>query len=107
MIAVIWLGMNVTPSQHLIKTELRKTDILAHLGGDEFSVLILRKTDILARLGSDEFGLLLYQCPLEPAQQLPICCGANLSIPLCVGRQNVFYQCQYRLSGARMQTLKA
>jgi len=53
--------MNVTPSQHLIKTELRKTNILAHLGGDEFSVLIyLRKTDILARLGSDEFGLLLY-----------------------------------------------
>jgi PAS domain S-box-containing protein len=55
----------------LLRTELRKTDILARLGGDEFSVLIyLRKTDILARLGSDEFGLLLYQCPLEPAQQI-------------------------------------
>jgi len=39
----------------LLRTELRKTDILARLGGDEFSVLIC-KTDILARLGSDEFG---------------------------------------------------
>jgi len=28
-------------------------------------LIYLRKTDILARLGSDEFGLLLYQCPLE------------------------------------------
>jgi len=60
----------------LAKTEHIGPIFLAHFSGDEFSVLIyLRKTDILARLGSDD--LASYQCPLEPAVRLPICCEAE------------------------------
>ena len=49
-------------------------EVCGHLAGDEFlrqfSAVLqtrIRKTDILARLGSDEFGLILQHCNLEKA----------------------------------------
>lgn len=49
-------------------------DTCGHVVGDEvlrkISAMLqkrVRKTDVLARLGSDEFGLILYQCNLEQA----------------------------------------
>ncbi|WP_392534032.1 EAL domain-containing protein [Nostoc sp. C117] len=52
-------------------------DTSGHLAGDELLRQVtalfqsqIRKTDTLARIGGDEFGLLLYQCPLEQAQRV-------------------------------------
>ncbi|OLP18224.1 hypothetical protein BST81_11735 [Leptolyngbya sp. 'hensonii'] len=49
-------------------------EVGGHIAGDEFLCQIsqlfrqrVRKTDILARLGSDEFALILHQCELEQA----------------------------------------
>jgi diguanylate cyclase (GGDEF)-like protein/PAS domain S-box-containing protein len=49
-------------------------DTCGHIAGDEFlrriSAILqqrVRKSDILARLGSNEFGLIFYQCNLEQA----------------------------------------
>jgi len=68
-------------------------------------VIYLRKTDILARLGSDEFGLLL---PMPIRASTTDCQYAAGRIYTALwGRQNVFYQCQYRLSGARCRHSKA
>jgi diguanylate cyclase (GGDEF)-like protein len=52
-------------------------DSCGHLAGDEFlrqlAVIMksrLRKADILARLGGDEFGILLVDCPLDKAAEI-------------------------------------
>ncbi|WP_341528330.1 EAL domain-containing protein [Nostoc sp. UHCC 0302] len=52
-------------------------DTCGHLAGDELLRQVtalfqsqVRKTDTLARIGGDEFGLLLNQCPLEQAQRV-------------------------------------
>jgi len=52
-------------------------DTCGHLAGDEFlrqlAVIMkskLRKADVLARLGGDEFGILLMDCPLDKAADI-------------------------------------
>ena len=52
-------------------------DTCGHLAGDEFLRQLaavmkskLRKSDILARLGGDEFGILLMDCPLDKATEI-------------------------------------
>ncbi|MEO0802305.1 MAG: amino acid adenylation domain-containing protein [Cyanobacteria bacterium J06642_2] len=52
-------------------------DACSHVAGDELLRQVsstlqerVRRTDILARIGGDEFGLLLYQCNLERAMEV-------------------------------------